>query len=71
MLARRMRHTKELLSTIPQENIWVKGKTRLAKIFYAVLMGDLTSIYLADMQGIDAEPVDIIMQLKERIGKDQ
>lgn len=43
-----------------------RGTTRLARLLSLVLLGDLTSIYLAYLRGIDPTPVDAIDAVKRR-----
>lgn len=42
-----------------------RGKGRLARLLSLVLMGDLVSIYLAYLRGVDPMPVEIIDAIKE------
>ena len=44
-----------------------KGKSRLAKMMYAMCLGDFVSCYLAVLRKVDPTPVDIIMELKNRL----
>jgi glucose/mannose-6-phosphate isomerase len=46
-----------------------KGKSRLAKIMYVMLLGDFISCYLAILRKIDPTPVDIITELKKRLAE--
>ncbi len=41
-----------------------EGETRTERIFGLVLMGDLVSVYLAALRGVDPTPVEVIEQLK-------
>ncbi len=43
------------------------GETRLERIFGLVLLGDLMSLYLAVLRGVDPSPVPVIDQLKREI----
>jgi len=47
----------------------VKGKKRLAKMMYAMYLGDYTSNYLAALRKIDPSPVEAITLLKEKLAK--
>jgi len=47
----------------------IKGKKRLAKMMYAMYLGDYISCYLAILRKIDPSPVSIITQLKEELAK--
>ena len=44
-----------------------QGKSRLARMFYALYFGDYVSYYLAILRGIDPTPVDAIAELKRRL----
>ena len=39
-------------------------------MFSLVLLGDLVSLYVAVLRGVDPTPVDVIEQLKERLATD-
>ena len=43
------------------------GETRMERIFGLVLLGDLMSLYLAVLRGVDPSPVPVIDQLKREI----
>jgi len=43
------------------------GKSRLARMLFSVYIGDLVSVYLAILRGVDPTPVEMITLLKERI----
>jgi glucose/mannose-6-phosphate isomerase len=45
------------------------GETRTARMFEAVMLGDLVSLQLAAMAGIDPTPVVAIDELKSRLGR--
>jgi glucose/mannose-6-phosphate isomerase len=45
------------------------GKSTLAKMFSVLFLGDLTSIYLAILLGVDPAPVKIITALKKELQK--
>lgn len=44
-----------------------RGETRLERLVSLVLLGDLTSLYLAVLRGIDPTPVEAIEQLKRAL----
>ena len=46
-----------------------EGETRTERIFGLVLMGDLVSIYLAVLRGVDPTPVQVIEQLKGELAR--
>jgi glucose/mannose-6-phosphate isomerase len=43
------------------------GESRLARLLSLVLIGDLTSVYLAHLRGVDPTPVEAIAALKQRL----
>lgn len=43
------------------------GESRLARLFSLVLVGDLTSVYLAYLRGVDPTPIEAITILKQRM----
>jgi glucose/mannose-6-phosphate isomerase len=46
-----------------------KGKSELAKMFSVLFLGDLTSVYLAILLGVDPAPVKIITAMKKEMQK--
>jgi len=46
-----------------------EGETRIARLLWAVMLGDLVSLHLAALAGIDPSPVEVIEQLKEELGR--
>ena len=51
------------------ETIEVAGDSRIERLFAAVLLGDLTSLYMAVQRGVDPSPVPIIEGLKDSLGR--
>jgi len=49
--------------------IKVEGKKRLAKMMYAMCLGDFISCYLAILRNIDPTPVEAIIELKNELAK--
>ena len=49
--------------------IQARGKSKLAKMFSTIYIGDFASIYLAILYGIDPTPVKIIDKLKAQLEK--
>lgn len=49
--------------------IQAKGKSTLAKMFSVLFLGDLTSVYLAILLGVDPAPVKIITAMKKEMQK--
>ncbi len=50
-----------------------RGQTTAERVLSLVLLGDLVSVYLAVLRGVDPTPVDVIDQLKAELadGEDQ
>jgi len=46
-----------------------RGRTTVERIFSLVLLGDLVSLYLAVLRGVDPEPVDVINALKGELAR--
>jgi glucose/mannose-6-phosphate isomerase len=46
-----------------------EGKTRVARLLWATMLGDLVSLKLADAHGVDPLPVDAIDRLKAALGR--
>ena len=66
----RIEATKELIfdkTTKRTLDVWSVGESMLAKMLYAIYIGDFTSVYLAILRGVDPTPVKTITLLKERI----
>jgi glucose/mannose-6-phosphate isomerase len=66
-LARRLRLTADLAlgPAAGIHEVSARGTGRLARLFSLVSMGDLVSIYLAYLRGVDPMPVEIIDAIKE------
>ncbi|MBK5231025.1 MAG: bifunctional phosphoglucose/phosphomannose isomerase [Thermoleophilia bacterium] len=45
------------------------GDSRLERLFSAVLLGDLMSLYMAVLRGVDPSPVPLIEDFKDRLGR--
>ena len=65
----RIEVTKDLMSEKVERifEVWSVGKSRLSKMLFSVFIGDLVSVYLAILQGVDPTPVETITLLKEKI----
>lgn len=65
----RIEVTKELICEESKKifEVWSIGESKLSKILSAVYIGDLTSLYLAILRGVDPTPVKTIGLLKRRI----
>jgi glucose/mannose-6-phosphate isomerase len=46
-----------------------RGRSALERVLSLVLLGDLVSLYLAVLQGVDPTPVDVIEELKKRLSE--
>lgn len=46
-----------------------RGETRTERVFYLVLLGDLVSLYLAVLRGVDPTPVQVIERLKGELAR--
>ncbi|MFT4050348.1 MAG: bifunctional phosphoglucose/phosphomannose isomerase [Solirubrobacterales bacterium] len=51
------------------ETISSTGQSRAERLFSLVLLGDLVSLYLAVLHGVDPSPVPLIEDLKDRLGR--
>ncbi|MBI2145293.1 bifunctional phosphoglucose/phosphomannose isomerase [Candidatus Woesearchaeota archaeon] len=65
----RIKLTKELIGAkgVPSTQLVIKGDNVLMKLLSAVYIGDLASVYLAKLTGVDPEPVAIIEDLKKQL----
>jgi len=68
----RIEATKKLSLPKAREvfEIKAKGKSTLAKMFSVLFLGDITSVYLAILLGVDPAPVKIITAMKKEMQKD-
>ncbi len=48
-------------------DVWSVGSGRLARVFSLILFGDLVSVYLAVLRGVDPTPVAAIDAIKQRL----
>ena len=46
-----------------------EGETRVQRLLWSVLLGDLVSLHLAARNGVDPEPVEVIEKLKDQLGR--
>ncbi|MFP4497081.1 MAG: bifunctional phosphoglucose/phosphomannose isomerase [Vulcanimicrobiota bacterium] len=66
----RIELTREYLKKkVKVEEIFPKGETRLERLFYFILFGDLLSIYLAYLYDKDPAEIDAIHWLKKELAK--
>jgi glucose/mannose-6-phosphate isomerase len=70
----RVRRRIELIAGVaeaagaPVQRVEGRGETRLERIVSLVLLGDLVSVYLAALAGVDPTPVEAIERLKRELG---
>jgi len=53
----------------PTINIYSRGKSRLCRIMSTIYLGDLISIELANIKGVDASRIEAIIKLKRELSK--
>jgi glucose/mannose-6-phosphate isomerase len=46
-----------------------EGETRVSRLLWSVLLGDLVSLHLAAHNGVDPAPVEVIESLKDQLGR--
>jgi glucose/mannose-6-phosphate isomerase len=65
----RMELTSRLIGDAAQDVIHVesRGRTTAERVFSLVLLGDLVSLYLAVLRGVDPGPVDVLARLKDEL----
>ena len=70
-MSKRLDFMKKLFEAVAGSviEIQIKGKKRLAKMMYAMYLGDFVSCYLAILRKIDPTPVAIINELKNELAK--
>jgi glucose/mannose-6-phosphate isomerase len=70
-MAKRLNFMKDLFKDVVANviEIQVKGKKTLAKMMYAMYLGDFVSCYLAVLRGIDPTPVEVIVELKRAMSE--
>jgi glucose/mannose-6-phosphate isomerase len=69
-VARRIELTADVVAAAgsPVERIATRGESRTERLLSLVLLGDLTSVYLAVLNGVDPTPVARIEDFKQRLG---
>ncbi|MGH2399645.1 MAG: bifunctional phosphoglucose/phosphomannose isomerase, partial [bacterium] len=70
-LAQRVSITKELAfgRAAGVDEIQSEGEGKLARLLSTILIGDMTSWYLALLRGVDPTPVPVIDELKKRLSE--
>jgi glucose/mannose-6-phosphate isomerase len=68
-MGRRFDVTEEVMreAGLPVHRVQGRGQSALAQLMSLVLLGDLVSVYLAVLRGVDPTPVDEIEGLKKRL----
>ena len=63
--------TAELIADRARDvvRIETEGETRTERLLWAVMLGDLISLELAAREAVDPTPVDVIEDLKDRLGR--
>jgi glucose/mannose-6-phosphate isomerase len=67
----RIEHTARLVEpgAVGVHRVESRGRTAVERVFSLVLLGDLVSIYLAALRGVDPEPVDALSRLKDELAR--
>lgn len=55
-------------SGAPVVRLETEGRSRTERLLWAVMLGDLVSLQLAALRGIDPSPVEVIERLKDELG---
>jgi glucose/mannose-6-phosphate isomerase len=65
----RIELTRELIGEQATDCLLVesRGRTAVERVFSLVLLGDLVSLYVAVLRGVDPTPVTVIDELKQRL----
>jgi glucose/mannose-6-phosphate isomerase len=68
-VSRRFELTSEIIRGAVEivGEVWSQGRSALARAASLSLIGDLVSVHLAEMVGVDPVPVDAISELKQRL----
>jgi glucose/mannose-6-phosphate isomerase len=71
-IRRRFALTTSLISgSVPVVGeVWSQGESRLARIASLALIGDIVSVHLAEQEGVDPVPVDVIENLKALLNEE-
>jgi glucose/mannose-6-phosphate isomerase len=71
----RQRRRAELTAELIEPNaaavlrVETEGDTRIERLLWAVMLGDLVSLHLAARRGVDPSPVEVIERLKDQLGR--
>ncbi len=68
----RMKVTRDILEkvTAPIIELFTEGKSKLARLFSLIYLGDWVSFYLAAINGVDPTPIEKIEILKDRLSSE-
>ena len=68
---RRFELTGEAIAKTGAEVVWIEteGTTRIARLLWATMLGDLVSLELAKARGVDPLPVEAIEGFKQALGR--
>lgn len=69
-VARRFDLTRELLAAPTVGRVWSQGDEPLSRLFSLTVMGDLVSLFLAELAEVDPVEVDVLTTLKQRLQED-
>ena len=69
-MRRRFELTGESIADAGAEVVWIEteGETRIARLLWATMLGDLVSLELAEARGVDPLPVEAIDDFKSALG---
>jgi glucose/mannose-6-phosphate isomerase len=67
----RIHHTARLIEpgAAGVHRVQSRGQTTVERVFSLVLLGDLVSIYVAALRGVDPEPVEALDRIKSELGE--
>lgn len=67
---KRMKVSREILSRYGYEpiNVEARGQTLIEQLLWTIMLGDYVSSYLGILNGIDPTPVELVEQLKKKLG---
>ncbi|MDD5148709.1 MAG: bifunctional phosphoglucose/phosphomannose isomerase [Candidatus ainarchaeum sp.] len=68
-MKKRFAFTQKVFKKFPREEILLKGKNKIEKLFYGILISALVSYYLALLNGKDPNEIPIIGELKKELKK--
>jgi glucose/mannose-6-phosphate isomerase len=57
-------------SAVASFRLQTRGETAIERVISLVLLGDLVSIYLATLRGVDPGPVRVLDELKAALATD-